>query len=137
MSVFWPWVLGVYAELREHAGRRDEALAHLHEAIAASRQSGARVWESALLRRRGELLLAAGGGGDEGAPEGTPEACFVAAILRAREQHARLFELRAALRLAALPGRSPAAEALVEETRARLAGKLDDPALAELGAPAG
>ncbi|MBK9755245.1 MAG: AAA family ATPase [Nannocystis sp.] len=157
MSVFWPWVLGVYAELCEHAGRGDEALAHLHEALAASRQSGARVWESALLRRRGELLLAMSGSADgdtregtrEGTPEdtreatlgatpeGTPEACFVAAIHRAREQHARLFELRAALRLAGLPGRSPASQALLEETRARLAGKLDDPALAQLGAPAG
>ena len=129
MSVFWPWVLGVYADLCEHAGRREEALTHLQEAIGASRQSGARVFESALLRRRGELLPSDGGG----AGEDTQEGCFVAAIDRAREQHARQFELRAALCLAALPRRSPASEALLAECRARLAGKLDDPALARLG----
>ncbi len=130
MSVFWPWVLGVYAEVCEHAGRRDEALAHLQEAIGASRQSGARVFESALLRRRGELLPAAGVG--EGG-EDTPEGCFALAIGRAHEQNARHFELRAALCLAALPQRSPASEALLSASRARLAGKIDDPALVQLG----
>lgn len=129
MSVFWPWVLGVYADLCEHAGRRDEALAHLQEAIGASRQSGARVFEAALLRRRGELLPADGVGAG---PEDTPEGCYVAAIGRAREQNARQFELRAALRLAALSVRSPASEAELTASRARLAGKLDDPALARL-----
>lgn len=131
MSVFWPWVLGVYADLCEHAGRREEALAHLHEAIGASRQSGARVFEASLLRRRGELLPEAGVG--EG-PEDTPERCFVLAIDRAHEQCARQFELRAALCLAALPGRSPESQALLAACRARLTGKLDDPALARLAA---
>jgi len=46
----------------------------------------------------------------------------------------RLFELRAAQSLATLAERSPAAAALIEETRTRLAGILDDAALAELGA---
>jgi class 3 adenylate cyclase/predicted ATPase len=132
MSVFWPWVLGVYAELCEHAGRRGEALAHLQEAIGASRQSGARVFESALLRRRGELLPA-GGVGD--GVEDTPEGCFALAIGRAHEQTARQFELRAALSLAALPRRSPDSDALLSASRARLAGKIDDPALARLGPP--
>ena len=134
-SVFWPWVLGVYADLCARSDRQAEALGHLHEAIGASRQSGARVWEAELLRRRGELLRVTTSGDVLGAHERTPEDCFVAAIHHAREQGARVFELRAAQSLARLEGRSPAATELIEETRTRLSGKLDDPALAELGQP--
>ncbi len=124
-SVFWPWVLGVYSDLCSRGDRHAEALGHLHEAIGASRQSGARVWEAELLRRRGELLQRGTLGDVLGAAERTPEDCFVAAILRAREQGARVFEMRAAQSLAALPERSLAATQLLEQTLARLAGKLD------------
>ena len=136
-SVFWPWVLGVYADLCARGGRQAEALGHLHEALGASQQSGARVWEAELLRRRGELLRLGTTGDVLGSHERTPEECFVAAIHRAREQGARIFELRAAQSLDGLEGRSPAATALIEETRVRLTGKLDDPALAALGGPRG
>ena len=56
-------------------------------------------------------------------------------LQRAREQGARIFELRAAQSLDGLADRSPAAVALIEETRVRLTGKLDDPGLASLGPP--
>jgi len=142
MSVFWPWVLGVYADLCHRAGRHAEALAHLREAIKASRQSGERVWEPELLRKLGELLLreptlAAPVSVDSvvvaaGATDGTPEGLFIAAIQRARAHGSRVFELRAALSLAALGSAAPTTVAVLAETRERLAGKLDDPALARL-----
>lgn len=130
MSLFWPWVLGVYADLCGRAGRRDEAIALVSEAIQAARQSDARVWEPELLRRKGELLQQATDGTDASAPAGeaTPEACFVAAIRVAREQSARALELRAALSLVRLgPNVSSEAVALIAETRTRLGGKLDAP----------
>ena len=63
---------------------------------------------------------------------GAVERCFLAAIERAREQGSRVFELRAALALGALDLRSPEAEAALAAVRERLAGKLDDPSLADL-----
>lgn len=131
MSLFWPWVLGVYADLCGRAGRCEEAIALVTEAIQSARQSDARVWEPELLRRKGELLQiepAALDLDELGDGESTPEACFVAAIRVAREQSARALELRAALSLVRLgAGVSPEAARLIEETRTRLGGKLDDP----------
>jgi class 3 adenylate cyclase/tetratricopeptide (TPR) repeat protein len=126
MNLFWPWVLGVYADLCGRAGRGAEALALVTEAIGAARQSSARAWEAELLRKRGELLLAQRLADD--GPEGSPEACFAAAIHCAREQGARALELRAAQALLCLDRRSPASAALLEETRVRLGGKLESPA---------
>ncbi len=126
MSLFWPWVLGVYADLCGRAGRFDEAIALISEAIESARHSDARVWEPELLRKKGELLQARVEPveGDES----TPEACFIAAIRVAREQSARALELRAALSLVRLgPGVSAVAETLIAETRSRLGGKLDEP----------
>lgn len=126
MSLFWPWVLGVYADLCGRAGRSDEAIALISEAIEAARSSDARVWEPDLLRKKGELLLShhEPAEGDES----TPEACFCAAIRVAREQGARALELRAALLLQRLgPALSPVAEVLLAETRARFGGRLELP----------
>lgn len=131
MAVFWPWVLGVYADLCRRAGRDDEAITHLQGAIAGARRSGERVWEPELLRKLGELRASRPEPTDAG-PEGTAERCFIAAIDRAREQGSRVFELRAALALGALAVRSSTAEAALAGARERLAGKLDDPSLASL-----
>lgn len=135
MSLFWPWVLGVYADLCGRAGRLDEAIALVTEAINSARQSDARVWEPDLLRRKGELLQQRSAPADPADPddpgddhEATPEACFVASIRIAREQSARALELRAALSLVRLGATvSPEAATLIAETRARIGGKLDDP----------
>ena len=131
MAVFWPWVLGVYADLCRRAGRDDEAITHLQGAIEGARRSGERVWEPELLRKLGELRASLPEQADAG-PEGTAERCFIAAIDRAREHGSRVFELRAALALGALAVRSSAAEAALAGARERLAGKLDDPSLASL-----
>ena len=126
MSLFWPWVLGVYADLCGRAGRGDEAIALITEAIESARHSDARVWEPELLRKKGELLQTSQL--PQEGDESTPEACFIAAIRIAREQSARALELRAALNLVRLgPHVSAEAEALIAETRARLGGKLDAP----------
>lgn len=132
MAVFWPWVLGVYADLCQRAGRHEEAKGHLRDAIAGARRSGERVWEPELLRKLGELQANTPEQSTGIGPEGTPERCFVAAIRCAREQKSRVFELRAALALAACGEVSTEAAAVLAESRERLAGKLDDPTLASL-----
>jgi len=135
VSVFWPWMLGVYADLCQHAGRHEEAAGHLRDAIAAARRSGERVWEPELLRKLGELLVARpelGAGTRVSGAADTAGRCLLAAILCAREQGARLFELRAALALAALGDESPEVAEALAQSRQRLAGKIDDPALATL-----
>jgi predicted ATPase len=59
-------------------------------------QTGHHFWHAELCRIEGELCHKAG------APMGQVEACFIKAIEWAKRQHARSFQLRAALSLARL-----------------------------------
>ena len=77
------------------SGRRAEALALLDEVLEFSRKTGARYLDAELYRRKGELLLTYANGNADRA-----EQAFRQAIEVAREQSARLFELRAATSLA-------------------------------------
>ncbi len=79
------------------AGREDEALRAAEEALRANAQTGARMSEAELYRLKGEALLAGG------APfEAQAQACFEQAIMVAREQEARSWELRATTSFARL-----------------------------------
>ena len=95
--------MGMPALLRElaracgRAGLVDEGLAIAEEALELVEQTGERVRLSELHATRGELLLAASEGN-----EAKAEACFRQALDLARSQEARLYELRAATRLARL-----------------------------------
>jgi predicted ATPase len=91
-----PYYLGLLAQVCDRAGRADDGLAAVDEAMAASRAHNERWWDAELHRVRGGLLLA--GGADE--PEA--EAAYVRAIEIARTQQARSLELRAATSLARL-----------------------------------
>jgi predicted ATPase len=78
-------------------GQRDEALAVLDEVLEFSRATGACWMDAELHRKKGELLLACAHGNDALA-----EQEFRHAINIARNQSARLFELRATTGLARL-----------------------------------
>jgi predicted ATPase/class 3 adenylate cyclase len=93
------WILPFYlAQLSTayaKAGRPEEGLGRLSEALALTETSGVRWFEAELHRRRGELLRAAHLGADAEA-----EACFRRAMTIAHRQQAKLWELRAAISLA-------------------------------------
>ena len=91
-----PFSLTLLAECHEQAGeieRAGEALAQALENVSATRE---RVWESEIYRLKGKLLLRAG------ADEDMAGECFAKALAQARQQKARLLELRAAVSLADL-----------------------------------
>jgi predicted ATPase len=79
------------------AGRADEGLGIIQEALAGARTTGLVVWEPELLRLEGELRLATSPADVAGALE-----CFRQALAIARRQEARSWELRAASSLARL-----------------------------------
>jgi predicted ATPase len=89
--------LGLLAGIAQDAGEPAEALGLLDTALAMADATGERWFEAELYRLKGRCLIAH----DQGAGAAA-EACFEHAIARAREQQARLWELRAATSLARL-----------------------------------
>jgi predicted ATPase len=92
---FVPYRLGRAADAYRIAGRSEQALALTTEALDLAEHTGDRWYEAELHHLRGELLIS------EGNREGA-EACFRKALAIARQQAARLLELRAASSLARL-----------------------------------
>jgi predicted ATPase len=92
--------LGLLAEALGKAGRAPEGLAILAEALATGRRTGERWYDAELHRLQGELTLELLEPGIPGADrEAEAEACFLKAIETARQQEAKLFELRAVMSL--------------------------------------
>jgi predicted ATPase len=94
-GLFVPYFLALLGTTRGAAGGVAEGQRLLVEALDAGRASGERWFEAELHRLKGELSLA------DGDPA-RAEACFLSAIAFAREQSAKLWELRAATSLARL-----------------------------------
>ena len=92
-----PYMLTLLADARRRAGRVDEALLTLDEALAVAAGNGERWCEAETLRLRGELLL-------EVSDERSAEQALRQALALARAQEARALERRAALSLARLRG---------------------------------
>ncbi len=92
-----PYFMGLRAEIQAHLGRARDGLAATAEALNLLGELRQHMWESELLRIRGELLL-------EQSPPDEPEAevVFRRAIDVARAQKAKSWELRAATSLARL-----------------------------------
>jgi tetratricopeptide (TPR) repeat protein len=90
-EAYSPWALTGLAEAQATAGRRDDALRSLDEALALAARTGSEFYSAETLRIRGELRAGAGdaGGVDD----------IEAAVHLARRQEARAFELRAATSL--------------------------------------
>ena len=89
----YPGSLMQLAEALGLAGRADEGLARLEEALDEECRTGSRLRRAELLRLRGELLLQHEGN------EAEAEACFLQAIAVAQDQQAKSWELRATLSL--------------------------------------
>jgi predicted ATPase len=91
-----PRYKGYLAEALGRAGRVDEGLALLDEALEQVERTNERSWEAELRRLQGELLLQRGDDPEE------VETCYRQAIAVAQRQEARSWELRATTSLARL-----------------------------------
>jgi predicted ATPase/DNA-binding SARP family transcriptional activator len=91
-----PYYLALLAQVYAQAGRIDEGLVCIDEALAEARVTNERWWNAELHRLRGELLLRR----DVDPADG--EAALLRAIEIARSQQAKSLELRATLSLARL-----------------------------------
>ena len=92
-----PFYLAQLATAHAKMGQPEVGLGQLSEALALTEKSGVRWFEAELYRRRGELLRTAHPGATA-----EVEADFHRAITIARQQDAKLWELRAAASLARL-----------------------------------
>jgi len=91
-----PYYLSLLAQVCGKAGRAEEGLACIDEALAEARTHNERWWDAELHRLRGEFLLVHGADTSDG------EAALLRAIEIARSQQTRSLELRATMSLAQL-----------------------------------
>ncbi|HEX6479354.1 MAG TPA: BTAD domain-containing putative transcriptional regulator [Ktedonobacteraceae bacterium] len=91
-----PYYLALLAQVYHQAGRVQEGLAAIDEALSEARTHNERWWDAELHRLRGELLLTRGSDASD------VEAAFLHAIEIAQSQQARSLELRATMNLARL-----------------------------------
>src|SRR2546427_12405109 len=96
-EVLVPYSLALLGEACGHAAHADEGLRLLAEALAVADHNAERWYEAELYRLQGELLLAR-------SPNQHTEAasCFQQALNIAGAQHAKSWELRAAMSLSRL-----------------------------------
>ncbi|MFN8602072.1 MAG: AAA family ATPase [Candidatus Binatia bacterium] len=103
-----PTFLAILADACGRAGRIEEGLAALDEAMQLAERTGLHYWDAELHRVRGTLLLraadaASGVRAEQRRMRREADACFAEAIAIAQRQGATLFERRAARQLAAAP----------------------------------
>ncbi|HEX7797436.1 MAG TPA: AAA family ATPase [Vicinamibacterales bacterium] len=99
-----PAYLGAIAAVHGHFERATKGLALVADTIAANAESGQRFWDAELHRIEGALLLQADGVDStlSAAAAAAAESRFHTAIRIAREQKARILELRASVSLSRL-----------------------------------
>lgn len=95
-DVFSPYLLALLASAHRRAGQVEAGLARVNDALDRVDRTGGRWFEAELHRVRGELLLVTP------ARRLAAAASFRRALTVAREQSARMWELRAATSLARL-----------------------------------
>jgi predicted ATPase len=91
-----PHFLSMLAEAYWRQGQPEDGILVLDEALALAERNHDCYWKSEIVRLKGTLLLSAS------RPDGDAEACFHDAIKIARQQQARLLELRAVTSLSRL-----------------------------------
>jgi len=126
-KVWTPLGLALLASAREIAGQIMEAVSELDDALEMVAITGERWFAAELNRRKGQLLLR------QGRAEAAEE-LYHKALSIAREQEARLWELRAAVSLARLrrdQGRSAEARALLAPVYGWFTEGFDTPDLRE------
>jgi predicted ATPase len=111
-----PYFLGLLAEANGKAGRSEEGLALLAEALAMAGKNRECAWEAELHRLKGKLTLQSGGP-DLAHKIEEAESCFHQALAVAGRQQAKSWELRATISLADLWQR----KGKKEDARQRLA----------------
>ena len=89
--------LALLAEIYLRNSRFGEGLATIEDALKTALTHGELFWKAELFRLKGELLL-----GQSDQLDSTAEQCFGEALEIARNQHAKMLELRAATSLAKL-----------------------------------
>jgi predicted ATPase len=94
----WPYGLGIAAGVCLKAGRINEGLAAIEEALAVIDRTEERFYEAELHRVKGELLLQS----TDQNSQSEAESCFRRAIAVAQSQRAKSWELRATMSLARL-----------------------------------
>ena len=101
-SLFRPWYFCYLADAYGTAGRFEEALDAIAEGLAITERTGERHIEAELYRFKGELMLRRAGVEASRDVERKAEECFREAIEIARQQEAKLLELRAVISLSRL-----------------------------------
>jgi class 3 adenylate cyclase/predicted ATPase len=99
-EMYRPHFLCLLAEACREAGRFDDGLVALTEALAAADEHENRYYEAEMHRLKGELLLK-----QDDSNVAEAQSCFQRAIEIARNQNAKSFELRATMSLARLLAR--------------------------------
>jgi predicted ATPase len=119
--------LAMLGRAYSNSGHAEEGLRLLTEALVHVDHTGERFWEAEVYRRKGELLQAV--------PDALQaEACFQQALVVARRQQAKSWELRAALSLSRLwqqQGKRAAARQLLAEVYGWFTEGFDTPDLQE------
>jgi tetratricopeptide (TPR) repeat protein len=90
-----PWCLTLLADARRMAGQPQLAIGHLAEALRVAEETQVRWFQAETLRLRGDVLLAM-------ADPAAAEASYHEAIAVARQQVAKLWEVRATMSLGRL-----------------------------------
>ena len=102
-EIYSPFLLALLAGAYGKAGRTEEGLGLLAEALAVAEKTGEREWEAELYRLKGELLVASSTSSKSREDiEAQSEECFHKAIDVAHQQEAKSWELRAAMSLGRL-----------------------------------
>jgi hypothetical protein len=94
---FQQYRVALLAQAYARAGRTDQALTMLNEALAQIERSGERVDQAEILRLKGEVLLM-----HDSSAAGAAEHCFRAGLAIACAQEAKWWELRTTVSLARL-----------------------------------
>jgi predicted ATPase len=97
-----PYFLGLLATSAAQYGHADDGLQNLLEAIALAEALGERWWASEIYRLKGEFLLAREDTGREDTGKEEAQSCLLKALDIARQQQAKVLELRAAMSLGRL-----------------------------------
>ena len=121
--VYRPMLLGLRAEALTAAGRFDDALRMIDEALATAHRSGERAHDAELWRLKGNIALTR----DERATSAA-ESSFGHALRHARAQGSAMFELRTSVALASLwsrRGKAGDAASLLARACSRIAEQAD------------
>ena len=130
--VFWPMLLYLRAGACGSAGRPQDGVPLLDEAMALARETSGRTLWSEFWRLKGELLLAL-----PPVDAGEAEHCFQQAVVAADELDAPMLQLRATTALARLMlarGEGERAHQLLTAARSRLSAGPDNPDVREADA---